>query len=118
MTRPRFAVWTILMAVAAAGAAQAQSAPLKLDLAAAQSAASFDLSTTRSAAGLTDAEAEALRTGVARTAVDHHFADRLTASLGFLCDPHAAMQYDSAAAMPGADPQGKFLGAKLSFAFR
>ena len=117
MTRPRFAVWTILMSVAAAGAAQAQSAPLKLDLAAAQSAAPFDLS-TRSAAGLTDAEAEALRTGVARTAVDHRFADRLTASLGFLCDPHASMQSGSAAAMPGADPQGKFLGAKLSFAFR
>jgi len=50
--------------------------------------------------------------------VDHKFADQLTASLGFLCDPKASMQSGGAVAMPGADPQGKFLGAKLSFAFR
>ena len=119
MTRHRFAVWTALAVLAAAaGDAQAQTAPLKLDLAAAQSAAPLDLSVMRSGAGLTDAQAEALRTGFARTAVDHKFADRLTGSLGFLCDPRASMQYDSATAMPGADPQGKFLGAKLSLAFR
>ncbi len=118
MTRPRFAVWTLLAALAAAGAAQAQTAPLKLDLAAARSSAPLDLSVMRNGAGLTDAEAEALRRGIARTAVDHKFADRLVGSLGFLCDPQASMQYDRAAAMPGSDPQGKFLGAKLSFAFR
>ena len=118
MTRHRFAAWSALAALAAAGAAQAQTAPLKFDLAAAQSSTALDLSAARSGAGLTDAEAEALRTGVARTAVDHKFADQLTASLGFLCDPKASMQSGGAVAMPGADPQGKFLGAKLSFAFR
>lgn len=116
VTRLGFAVWTL--ALAGACAAEAQTAPLKLDLSAAQASVPLDLSSVRRATSFTDAEAEALRTGVARTAVDRHFAEGLTGSLGFLCDPRAAMQYDSATARPGADPQGKFLGAKLSFAFR
>ena len=118
MTRPRFAVWTVLAALAAAGAARAQTAPLKLDLETVRSSAPLDLSIMRNGAGLTEADAEALRRGIAHTAVDHRFADRLVGSLGFLCDPQASMQYDRAVAMPGSDPQGKFLGAKLSFAFR
>jgi hypothetical protein len=104
-----------------AGAAHAQPVQLTLDPALAKASrvhiAPIDLTTVQSA-GFTDAEAKALRTGVARTSVDQSFSQGLTASLGFLCDPHAAMQYDVATARPGADPQGKFLGAKLSLAFK
>ncbi len=104
-----------------AGAAQAQPVQLSLDSALAQASsihmAPIDLSSVQKA-GFTDAEAEALRTGVARTAVDQRLSQGLTASLGFLCDPHAAMHYDAATARPGADPEGKFLGAKLSLSFR
>ena len=117
----RFAACTAVLALSA-GAAHGQPVLLSLDPAMAEASAAriapLDLSLARSAAGFTDAQADALRTGVARTSVDQRFSQRLTGSLGFLCDPHAAMQYDRAAAMPGADPQGKFLGAKLSMAFR
>ena len=113
----RFAACTAVL-VLWAGAGHAQTAPLKLDLAALQASAPLDISAVRSPTGLTDAQVSALREGIARTAVDHQFADRLTGSLGFLCDPHPSMQFDGLAARPGADPQGKFLGAKLSFAFR
>lgn len=118
MTRLRFAAWTAFLALIAVGGAQAQTAPLKLDLAALRASAPLDLSPVRNPAGMTEAQADALRAGIAQTAVDHRFADRLTGSLGFLCDPHPSMQFDGLAARPGADPQGKFLGAKLSFAFR
>ncbi len=116
----RFAACTAMLALSA-GAAQAQPALLSLDPSVAKaSTAQFsplDLS-VRGGAGFTDAQAEALRSGVAKTSVDQRFSQRLSASIGFLCDPHDALQYDRATAMPGADPQGKFLGAKLSFAFR
>ena len=119
MTTRRFAAWTFFLTLAAAaGAAQGQTAPMNLDLAALQGSAPLDLSSVRNPTALTDAQAAALREGISRTAVDHQFADRLTGSLGFLCDPHPSMQFDGLAARPGADPQGKFLGAKLSFAFR
>ena len=109
--------------LATAGAVEAQTAPLALDLvqarAAETSARTLDLSTLYSAVAFTDAQAEALRTGVARTSVDHHFANRLMGSAGFLCGLHPGVDdADAAAAMRGTDPQGRFLGAKLSFAFK
>ena len=64
------------------------------------------------------AEANALRqAGIARTSVDRSFARTATASLGFLCglQPRAEAAIGSA---HGFDSQGRFLGAKLSFAFR
>lgn len=64
------------------------------------------------------AQANALRAaGIARTSVDHSFAGKATASLGFLCglQPRADEAIGSA---HGFDSQGRFLGAKLSFAFR
>jgi hypothetical protein len=104
-----------------AGTAHGQPVQLTLDPALAKASAvhitPIDLTALRST-GFTDAEAEALRTGVARTSVDQRLGQGLTASLGFLCDPHAAIKYDAATARPGADPEGKFLGAKLSLAFR
>jgi len=49
--------------------------------------------------------------------VDRSFASTATASLGFLCglQPRADAAIGSA---HGFDSQGRFLGAKLSFAFR
>ncbi|WP_310541982.1 hypothetical protein [Phenylobacterium sp.] len=64
------------------------------------------------------AEANALRqAGIAKTSVDRSFARTATASLGFLCglQPRAEAAIGSA---HGFDSQGRFLGAKLSFAFR
>ncbi len=116
--RFRMAAHAALLALAAAGVAQAQTAPLKLDPPQVPAAApSLDMSQLRSSFDLTDAQAEALRAGIARTSVDHRFVDRLTGSVGFLCGLHGA-DYDEASAMRGADPAGKFLGAKLSLAFR
>ena len=95
-----------------AGAAKAGTDPLER-----AAAPTLHLSALRQSINLTDAQAEALRTGIARTAVDHKFADSLTGSLGFLCGLHGPVDY-TASPVRGADPQGKFLGAKLSLAFR
>ena len=83
----------------------------------AQAAAPLNLSLARGGFDLTDAQAEALRAGIARTSVDHRFIDRLTGSVGYLCGLHG-QDYDETAAMRGSDSQGKFLGAKLSLAFK
>ncbi len=116
--KPCIAAWAALLALAAAGVAEAQTAPLKLDLARAPaSAPPLDVSELRTAVGLTDEQVQALRAGIARTSVDHSFVDRLTGQVGFLCGLHG-QDYDESASMRGADPAGKFLGAKLSLAFR
>ena len=111
----------LALVLAAAGAAQAQTAPSALLAASVPAAHSQGFSLMLPVAGgavFTDAEAEALRTGVARTSVDGHFSDRLTSSIGFLCGLHPSVGHEGAAAMRGDDPQGRFLGAKLSLAFR
>ena len=56
----------------------------------------------------------------ARTAVDHRFSrrDDITGSVGFLCGLQPGHTEAGGAAAYGADPHGRFLGAKLSFAFR
>jgi hypothetical protein len=116
--RFRTAAYVALLTLAATGAAQAQTAPLKLDPAQTPvAAAPLDMSRLRSSFDLTPDQAEALRAGIARTSVDHRFVDKLTGSVGFLCGLHGG-DYDEASAMRGADPAGKFLGAKLSLAFR
>ena len=64
------------------------------------------------------ARANALRAaGIAKTSVDHSFSRTATASLGFLCglQPRADEAIGSA---HGFDSEGRFLGAKLSVAFR
>ena len=67
-----------------------------------------------------DARAHALkRAGIARTAVDARLAgDDLTGSLGFLCGIQAGAGRSGAATARGVDPTGRFVGAKLSLAFR
>lgn len=66
------------------------------------------------------AEAHALkRAGIARTAVDRRLAgDELTGYLGFLCGIQPGADRNGAAAARGVDPSGRFVGAKLSLAFR
>ncbi|HEY8571277.1 hypothetical protein [Phenylobacterium sp.] len=64
------------------------------------------------------AEAHALKlAGIARTSVERR-SDNATAALGFLCGIQDSAGRQGASAAFGADPHGRFLGAKLSFAFR
>lgn len=60
-------------------------------------------------------QANALRAaGLARTSLDRRFGDDgATGSVGFLCGLQPSG--DNRA---GSDPHGRFVGAKLSFAFR
>jgi hypothetical protein len=63
--------------------------------------------------------ANPLPAGVAKTSVDHRFDDEGTVgSFGFLCGLNPGQRMSGAAGASGYDPMGKFLGAKLSFAFR
>ena len=56
----------------------------------------------------------------ARTAVDHRFSRRqdITGSLGFLCGLQPGHTESGGAGAYGSDPHGRFVGARLSFAFR
>jgi hypothetical protein len=56
--------------------------------------------------------------GVAKTAVDRRLDDGATGSLGFLCGLQPGADKYGAGAAHGYDPTGRFVGAKLSFAFR
>ena len=57
--------------------------------------------------------------GIARTSVDRKLAsDDVTGSLGFLCGLEPGSGKQGVAAARGYDPSGRFLGAKLKFAFR
>jgi len=55
----------------------------------------------------------------AKTAVDHKFDSRsdITGSLGFLCGLQPGHNDTGGVAAYGVDPHGRFVGAKLSFAF-
>jgi hypothetical protein len=66
------------------------------------------------------AEAHALkRAGIARTAIEGRLArDDLTGALGFLCGIQPGADRNGVAAARGVDPSGRFVGAKLSLAFR
>ena len=56
----------------------------------------------------------------ARTAVERSFArrDEVKGSLGFLCGLQPGHNEAGSAGAYGVDPHGRFVGAKLSFAFR
>lgn len=57
--------------------------------------------------------------GIARTSVDRKLAsDDVTGSLGFLCGLEPGSGKQGVAAARGYDPSGRFVGAKLKFAFR
>lgn len=56
--------------------------------------------------------------GVARTSVEHRSQDRnIVSSAGLLCGLEPSPNTSGAASATGYDPQGKFIGAKLAFAF-
>ncbi len=68
-----------------------------------------------------DATAGAVRlpAGVARTSLDHSFAPgKVSGSAGFVCGLQESLDHSGAREVTGSDPHGRFLGAKLSFAFR
>ena len=59
------------------------------------------------------------RAGIARTAVDTRLSgEDLMGALGFLCGIQPGADRNGAAAARGVDPSGRFVGAKLSLAFR
>ena len=63
--------------------------------------------------------ASPLPAGIARTSIDHRFEDdAAVGSVGYLCGRDPGQRMSGAAGAAGYDPMGKFLGAKLSFAFR
>jgi hypothetical protein len=118
-------VLAALAAALAAGAANAQAvSPIPVAPAASPAGASarssIDLSVSRTDLEIATAQANALRAaGVVQTAVDHSFAphDDVVGSLGFLCGRQPAYSHSGVAEARGYDPDGKFLGGKLSFAF-
>jgi hypothetical protein len=59
--------------------------------------------------------------GVARTSVDHRFArdgsDDYVGAAGLLCGLKPGADLHGAAAAYGSDPDGKFVGAKLTLVF-
>ncbi len=63
-------------------------------------------------------ETDGLPAGVARTSVDRRLtSDGLVGSAGFLCGMQPGASSQGAVAARGFDPQGRFLGAKLSLGF-
>ncbi len=60
-----------------------------------------------------------LPAGVVRTSVDHSFAPgKVSGSAGFVCGLQDSLDHAGAREITGYDPHGRFVGAKLSFAFR
>ena len=110
-----------LAALTAAGAARAETpaeAALRAAVLAPKPALSRpgDAPDARVALAAPYAEAYALRTaGVAKTAVSAT-DDDVTRALGFLCGLQPGQKPTGAAAARGYDPNGRFLGAKLSIA--
>ncbi len=108
-----------LAALSLCGAAKAQTqtpnAPAPV-----AAAPTIRLATPQTASAPGAAQASALEAAVLpRTAVEHRFTDKgVVASAGFLCGLQSNLDADGAAAAAGFDPQGRFIGAKLSFAFR
>ena len=56
---------------------------------------------------------------MARTSFDHRFeAKAASGSFGFLCGRPDSFDERAASSATGSDPHGRFLGARLSLAFR
>jgi hypothetical protein len=124
--------------VALAGAADAQTAsrplvlqpyrvgtgaaePLNVKVAGGPARPAADLANPLDALAPTAVQASPMESAVfARTAVDRRFSrrDDVTGSIGFLCGLQPGHTEAGGAAAYGEDPHGRFLGAKLSFAFR
>jgi hypothetical protein len=56
--------------------------------------------------------------GVAKTAIDRRFErDAATGSIGFLCGRPDSLDERARSQPLGSDPQGRFLGGRIAFAF-
>ncbi len=127
MIRRRLTIACLLGAVTAmaAAAVDAQTAPPSLISLAPYATGTplkpIDFSVSRTALGLSYDQAKALQVaGVVRTAVDHPFGrdGGPVGSVGFLCGLPPNAYDEGATSVRGYDPQGRFLGAKLSIPFR
>lgn len=126
MTRHRTAFAAAgLAAFALAGAARAGTAAPDLNAAvmAAPAAEAGPSSTPKARILLPDAYAGAFALksrGLAKTAIDGRLDpdQDVTGAVGFLCGLQPGAPRSGAAAARGVDPTGRFLGAKLSLAFR
>jgi hypothetical protein len=119
MGRHRLKSIVLAAAMAAvAGAASAETASLEVRKALADAVRPTpDLA--RPQASRYDESAAMKAAGIARTSVDRRLAsEELTGSLGFLCGLQPGAPPSGAAAARGYDPAGRFVGAKLSLAFR
>jgi hypothetical protein len=102
-------------------AAGAASEPLAVKVGGGPARPAADLANPLDALAPTAVQASPMESAVfARTAVDHRFSrrDNITGSIGFLCGLQPGHTEAGGAAAYGGDPHGRFLGAKLSFAFR
>jgi hypothetical protein len=107
------------LALALGGIAQAGTGEDAQRLAAAVLAPRPALTAPHSVAPVRGADSGPARLpGVAKTAVDRKLDDGATGSLGFLCGLQPGADRYGAGAAHGYDPTGRFVGAKLSFAFR
>jgi hypothetical protein len=99
--------------LAVAGAAQAQT--LKL----APPNPKVDAQALNAAVLAPDRQSHELpRPGVAKTALDRRFEKGASGAIGFLCGRPDSLDGRAASQPLGSDPEGRFLGARLSFAFR
>lgn len=109
----KIAAFALSLALSAAAASaqplESAAAPARLDL----------TSPSTSFAVRYEPRSEPRIRGVAKTAVERRLAeDGLTGSLGFMCGLKPGAEKSGAAAMRGHDPSGRFVGARLSLAFR
>jgi hypothetical protein len=102
-------------ALLAAGAASAAE-PVMLP----KSAPALDLTRPATSFAVRYDQAPPERTpGIARTAIDRRLdGDDVTGSLGFMCGLKPGAEKYGVAAARGWDPTGRFVGARLSVAFR
>ena len=102
-------------ALAFAGAAHAEAPRLNL-----APPARSDVAALNAAVLAPDRQAHDLpQPGVARTAIDRRFEQQgASGAIGFLCGRPDSLDERAASQPLGSDPQGRFLGARLSFAFR
>ena len=126
MRSPHLQILLSMAVVACADAASAQAALAPADLlaqailaepspASPSSRSALDFSQPQTASRY----ASPLPAGIAKTSIDHRFDDDdAVGSLGYLCGLNPGQKMSGAAGAAGYDPMGKFLGAKLSFAFR
>jgi hypothetical protein len=111
----RRAALPIALAALALCAGAVRAEPLRLNLAPPKA----DAAALNAAVLAPDRTAHELpQPGVAKTAIDRRFErDAATGSLGFLCGRPDSLDERARSQPLGSDPQGRFLGGRLAFAF-